>query len=156
VGRRQGHGRGRARVVRDGVGIGRAYRRISSMGGAAKAIWTPRVADPARVTGLAQVSRSPRLGRAAQTASPAPLRYTGVMSAAAKQIIEAALKLDPVERVGVAEALWDSIDAEPTEDVERQWNEELARRRQKIETGQARFFSVDEVKADAQKILSGR
>jgi len=78
------------------------------------------------------------------------------MSAAAKQIIEAALKLEPAERVGVAEALWDSIDAEPTADVERQWNEELERRRQKIETGQARFFSVDEVKADAQKILSGR
>ena len=75
------------------------------------------------------------------------------MSAAAKEIIEAALKLDPAERVHVAEAIWESVDAEPTEDIERLWCEELARRRQKIESGQARFFSIDEVRAEAQKIL---
>lgn len=79
------------------------------------------------------------------------------MSAAAKDIIEAALKLDPAERVHVAEAIWESVDDEdPAEDVERLWNEELARRRQKIESGQARFFSIDELKARAQKILRGR
>jgi putative addiction module component (TIGR02574 family) len=78
------------------------------------------------------------------------------MSAAAKQIIEAALKLDPAERVHVAELIWDSVDEEQTENVEELWREELARRRQKIESGQARFFSIDEVKADAQKILRGR
>jgi putative addiction module component (TIGR02574 family) len=70
------------------------------------------------------------------------------MSAAAKEIIEAALKLDPAERVHVAEAIWESVDDdEPTEDVERLWREELARRRQKIESGQARFFSIAEVRA---------
>jgi putative addiction module component (TIGR02574 family) len=78
------------------------------------------------------------------------------MSAAAKQIIDAALKLDPAERVHVAEALWDSVDEEATEDVERLWREELARRRRKIEAGEAQFFSVDEVKAEAQKILRVR
>jgi putative addiction module component (TIGR02574 family) len=78
------------------------------------------------------------------------------MSTAAKEIIEAALKLDPAERVHVAELLWDSVDEEPAEDVERLWREELARRRKKIESGEARFFSVDEVKAEAQKILRGR
>ena len=78
------------------------------------------------------------------------------MSAAAKEILEAALKLDPAERVHVAELIWESVDAGPTKDVERLWREELARRRQKIESGQARFFSIDEVKAEAQKILRGR
>ena len=78
------------------------------------------------------------------------------MSAAAKQIIEAALKLDPAERVHVAELIWESVDDEPSKDVDQLWREELARRRQKIESGQARFFSIDEVKAEAQKILRGR
>lgn len=78
------------------------------------------------------------------------------MSAAAKQIVEAALKLDPAERVHVAELIWESVDDQSAENVEQLWREELARRRQKIESGQARFFSVDEVKAEAQKILRGR
>jgi len=79
------------------------------------------------------------------------------MASAAKEIIEAALKLDPAERVHVAEAIWESVDEdEPVEDVERLWREELARRRQKIESGQGRFFSVDELKVRAQKILRGR
>jgi putative addiction module component (TIGR02574 family) len=78
------------------------------------------------------------------------------MSVAAKQIIEDALKLDPAERVHVAEALWDSIDDEAAETAQQLWREELARRRQKIEAGVARFCSVDEVKAEAQKILRAR
>jgi putative addiction module component (TIGR02574 family) len=94
--------------------------------------------------------------RFGHAASRAPLRYTADMSAAAKQIIEDALKLDPADRVHVAEALWESVDAEPSEDVARLWREELARRRKKIESGEARFFSLDEVKTEAQKILRGR
>ena len=40
------------------------------------------------------------------------------MSAAAKEIIEAALKLDPAERVHVAEAIWESGGRRlPAEDV---------------------------------------
>lgn len=78
------------------------------------------------------------------------------MSAAAKQILDAALKLDPAERVHVAEMIWESVDDQPGENAEQLWREELARRRQKIESGQARFFSIDEVKAEAQKILRGR
>jgi putative addiction module component (TIGR02574 family) len=78
------------------------------------------------------------------------------MSAAAKQILDAALKLDPAERVHVAELIWESVDGQPAENAEQLWREELARRRQKIESGQARFFSIDEVKAEAQKILRGR
>jgi hypothetical protein len=50
----------------------------------------------------------------------------------------------------------ESVDNQPAENVEQLWREELARRRQKIESGQARFFSIDGVKAEAQKILRGR
>lgn len=78
------------------------------------------------------------------------------MSAVAKEIIAAALKLDPAERVHVAEAIWESVGGEPNEGVEQLWREELARRRRKIESGQAKFFSVDEVRAEAKKILRGR
>jgi putative addiction module component (TIGR02574 family) len=78
------------------------------------------------------------------------------MSAAAKQILDAALKLDPAERVHIAELIWESVDDQPPENAEQLWREELARRRQKIESGQARFFSIDEVKAEAQKLLRGR
>ncbi len=78
------------------------------------------------------------------------------MSAAAKQILDAALKLDPVECVHVAEMIWESVDDQPAENAEQLWRQELARRRLKIESGQARFFSIDEVKAEAQKILRGR
>ena len=61
------------------------------------------------------------------------------MSSAAKDIIDAALKLDPAERVHVAEAIWESVDDDgPAEDVERLWREELpvgARRSNPVKRG---------------------
>jgi putative addiction module component (TIGR02574 family) len=57
------------------------------------------------------------------------------MCAAARQILDAALKLDPAERVHVAEMIWESVDDQPAENAEQLWREELARRRQKIESG---------------------
>jgi hypothetical protein len=50
--------------------------------------------------------------------------YTQAMSAAAKQILEAALKLHPAERVHIAELIWESVDAKPTDNVEQLWPEE--------------------------------
>ena len=78
------------------------------------------------------------------------------MSAAGKQILDAVLKLDPAERVHVAELIWESVEAPAAENAEQLWREELSRRRQKIESGEARFFSIEDVKAEAQKILRGR
>jgi|KBSMisStandDraft_5_1062788.scaffolds.fasta_scaffold4549859_2 hypothetical protein len=57
-----------------------------------------------------------------------------VVTAAAKQIIEAALKLDPKEREHIAHEL-------------------LQRRLHKIEAGEATFVSGDEVFARAEAIL---
>ena len=48
------------------------------------------------------------------------------MSAAAKEIFEAALKLDPAERERLAEALWQSI--EDQGEVEAAWVEEIKQR----------------------------
>ena len=48
------------------------------------------------------------------------------MSTAAKEIIEAALKLEPVERERIAETLWQSL--EDPAAVETAWGEEIQRR----------------------------
>ena len=48
------------------------------------------------------------------------------MSTAAKEIIDAALKLEPVERERIAETLWRSLD-DPAA-VETAWGEEIQRR----------------------------
>ena len=48
------------------------------------------------------------------------------MSIAAKDILEAALKLDPVERERIAETLWQSLEDPAT--VETAWGEEIQRR----------------------------
>jgi putative addiction module component (TIGR02574 family) len=48
------------------------------------------------------------------------------MSTAAKEIIEAALKLEPVERERIAETLWQSLEDPAT--VETAWGEEIQRR----------------------------
>jgi hypothetical protein len=45
-------------------------------------------------------------------------RYTDDMSAAAKEILEAALKLDPVERARVADTLWHSLSEAEVEAIE--------------------------------------
>jgi len=48
------------------------------------------------------------------------------MSTAAKDIIEAALKLEPVERERIAETLWQSLE-DPAE-AEAAWGEEIQQR----------------------------
>jgi hypothetical protein len=78
-----------------------------------------------------------------------------MMSSAAKEIFEAALKLDPDERAHVAQGLLESLDAAPDEDAERLWNEELVRRQEKIERGEATFHSLDELQRRVTKALGG-
>ena len=59
-------------------------------------------------------------------AGPRPRSAVDSDTMSAKEIIEAALKLDPIERARVAHELLDSLEAAPEEDAERLWNEELA------------------------------
>jgi hypothetical protein len=77
------------------------------------------------------------------------------MSTVAKEIFEAALKLDPADRAHVAHGLLESLDATPDEDADRLWNEELARRREKIERGEGTFHSLDELQKRVDKALGG-
>ena len=79
------------------------------------------------------------------------------MSAAAKEIIEAALKLDPDDREQIADALWDSLDHGDDEaSVEKAWEEEIARRSKEIDEGRAEFVSWEEVKAEIARRLGER
>ncbi len=77
------------------------------------------------------------------------------MTAAAKQIIEAALKLDPTEREHVANELFESLDASGEAELSPAWEAEIQRRLRKIEAGEATFVSGDEVFARAEAILRG-
>ena len=51
-----------------------------------------------------------------------------------------------VERLAAMEALWDALCHEGQEPASPQWHDQvLQERRQKIQTGAARFLSLDEV-----------
>jgi putative addiction module component (TIGR02574 family) len=83
-------------------------------------------------------------------------RYTAeVVSAAAKEILEAAMKLEPTEREHLAHELLESIDASSDGEISPQWEAEIQRRLRKIESGEATFVSGDEVFARAEAILRG-
>ena len=72
-------------------------------------------------------------------------RYTGeVMSAAAKEIFEAALKLDPAERERLAEALWQSIEKQG--DIEAAWTEEIKQRLAAADAGEIDSTPWDEAR----------
>ncbi len=45
-------------------------------------------------------------------------RYTGLVMSAAKEIVEAALKLDPMERASVADRIWHSLSEAEIEAIE--------------------------------------
>jgi putative addiction module component (TIGR02574 family) len=77
------------------------------------------------------------------------------MTAAAKEIIEAALKLDPTEREHIAQELLESIDDSSDAELSPAWEAEIRRRLRRIEAGEAAFVSGDEVFARAEAILRG-
>ena len=66
------------------------------------------------------------------------------MTAASKQIFEAALKLEPGERERLAEALWQSIDDQG--DVEGAWAEEIKQRLAAADASEIGSTSWDEAR----------
>ena len=79
------------------------------------------------------------------------------MAASAKEIIEAALKLDPADREKIADALWDSLEHGDDEaSVEKAWEDEIARRTKEIDEGRAEFVEWEDVKAEIAKRLRER
>lgn len=75
------------------------------------------------------------------------------MSTAAKEIIEAALKLDPVERAHVAQELLESIAGAPNGDLDADWIGELEQRARDIEERRTDFVSWPEARQEIESSL---
>jgi len=61
-------------------------------------------------------------------------------------------KMSSNERLMAMEALWDALCHEPAEPDSPSWHEGiLAERRQKVESGDARFVSLEEAKRSLQE-----
>ena len=72
----------------------------------------------------------------------------------AKEILEAAMKLDSRQREYLADALWDSLEHGDDEvAVEKAWEEEIARRCKEIDEGKAEFVEWSVVKAEIARRL---
>jgi putative addiction module component (TIGR02574 family) len=72
----------------------------------------------------------------------------------AKEILEAAMKLDPRQREHLADALWDSLEhGDDALTLEKAWEEEIARRCKEIDEGKAEFVEWSVVKAEIAKRL---
>jgi putative addiction module component (TIGR02574 family) len=72
-------------------------------------------------------------------------RYTCSMSPATKEIVEAALKLDPKQRQEIAEELWASLEAHGPE-LGAAWEAELEKRAAEIESGTVKLEPWSEVR----------
>jgi putative addiction module component (TIGR02574 family) len=77
------------------------------------------------------------------------------MSSAAKAILESALKLEPAERERLAHELLESIDESSDTELSAAWEAEIQDRLRKIESGEAKFVSADEVFEKSGAILRG-
>lgn len=78
------------------------------------------------------------------------------MSASAKEIIEATLKLDAKERARIAHEIIVSLDEEPAEDgVNQAWEQELARRADEIDSGTVKLDPWSKIRQELDGIVRG-
>ena len=75
------------------------------------------------------------------------------MSAAAKEIIEAALKLEPTERAHVAHELLESITGDANGGLDAEWIGELNQRALDIEEGRTDFVSWPDARKEIENSL---
>lgn len=75
------------------------------------------------------------------------------MSEETTALLRKALTLSLEERGDLASSLIDSLDPAGNEDVEAAWQEEIARRLQRVSAGTATMVSWDEVRQKARAIL---
>ena len=68
------------------------------------------------------------------------------MTKAAELVLKKALELDDSERAEIAGALLSSLEPEPEADIEAAWREEVRRRVDEIESGQAELVPWEEVR----------
>lgn len=75
-----------------------------------------------------------------------PWRRLGLMTAAAKKVLEDALALPEQDRATLLDALADSIVGED-DDLSSEWKAEIARRIEAVERGESRLIPGEEVEA---------
>lgn len=80
-------------------------------------------------------------------------RYTGNMSGAVKQILEAALKLDPEQREELIDELSASLDAT---DLGQYWEAEIKRRIDDVDAGRVKTVPAEEVFARLEQRFRGK
>jgi putative addiction module component (TIGR02574 family) len=77
--------------------------------------------------------------------------------AQAKEILDAALKLEPAERARIAHEIIVSLDDEPADEgVEEAWEQELAKRAAEIDSGAVKLEPWSKVRQDLLDIVRGR
>ncbi len=82
-----------------------------------------------------------------------PARYTEAMSAAVKELLEAALKLEPEQREELIEGLSASLDAS---DLGEYWEAEIKRRIQDVDAGRVNTVPADEVFTRLEQRFRGK
>jgi len=73
--------------------------------------------------------------------------------AQAKDILEAALELEPAERARIAQQLLDSLDGGANGGLDAEWLEELERRARDIDEGRVQFVSWSEARQEIEDSL---
>ena len=77
--------------------------------------------------------------------------------AQAKEILDAALKLEPAERARIAHEIIVSLDDEPADEgVEEAWEQELAQRAAEIDSGAVKLEPWSKVRQGLLDIVRGR
>jgi len=77
------------------------------------------------------------------------------MDSQAEQVLRSALGLDAVDRAEIAASLIASLDAQKDDDAETAWAEEIKRRIDQIDKGEAQLIPADEVMRSMRERLNG-
>ena len=75
------------------------------------------------------------------------------MNATLEQIAQEALRLAPAQRAELADFLAGSLDIAPPDEVQRLWLEEAARRLAEVRSGQVETIPVEDVLAEARRLV---
>ncbi len=70
------------------------------------------------------------------------------MATELEKIVEQALSLPGSQRLSVARRILESVEPQADEGVERAWEEEIVKRVEKIDCGNAKFRPWEEIKTD--------
>jgi putative addiction module component (TIGR02574 family) len=73
------------------------------------------------------------------------------MKANAKKILEEAMQLEPGVRAMIAETLLESLDFEEDFEISQAWREEIQRRCDQIDRGEAELIDSETVMAELRK-----